>query len=133
MASSSDGEAAEPKIKFNNSKEPISWPKARDAYHKLSATAKPGSVWAAVRLVSCKAGDEGGPFQSRCLACDQTCQLGNPAKWRKYHKCKGKAVPAGMGVGARLPGTMLPLPYCLCPAYHSVALTHARAADASFR
>jgi hypothetical protein len=33
--------------------------------------------------------DEDTPFKLRCENCDSSCQLPNPAKWKKDHNCPG--------------------------------------------
>jgi hypothetical protein len=77
------------KISFNNQKYK-SWRAARNAYNNLSAKCKAGSVWTLVRLTSTDPENYDLPFQLLCKQCNRSCQLNNPAKWKRDHKCSPK-------------------------------------------
>jgi hypothetical protein len=86
---------AEPQVvSFNNRKYP-SWRAARNGYNSVSGKSKAGSMWSLVRLTSTNPENHDLPFQLRCKNCGQSCQLNNPAKWKKEHKCPQKE-PVGV-------------------------------------
>jgi hypothetical protein len=82
VARTSAAAAADDVIRFNNSTY-SSWRQARDAYNSVSAKCKPGSVWLKLKLVSADPDNYDLPFRLRCKDCDTTCQLMNPAKFKR--------------------------------------------------
>jgi hypothetical protein len=94
-ASTAASLAAEPQVvTFNNRKYP-SMRAARNAYNIVGGKSKAGSMWSLVRLMSTNPENHDLPFQLRCKNCGQSCQLNNPAKWKKEHKCPQKE-PVGV-------------------------------------
>jgi hypothetical protein len=89
-------------IKFNQ-KSYGSWTKARDAYRSVSKNATVTSVWNMVYAEPDDADDDSKPFQLKCKHCNVNCQLNNPSKWKRDHKCK-KTAPRGVGSVSSLQG-----------------------------
>jgi hypothetical protein len=84
-------------IRFNNVRY-RSWKDARDAFHKLKNRSAQNSVWSRLKLVLDDEADDDGPFKLHCIECGKSCQLVNPAKWNKEHKCKGSRFSSGMHI-----------------------------------
>jgi hypothetical protein len=100
--SEQQGPAEQAVIKFNQ-KSYCSWTDARDAYRSVSRNATVTSVWNMVYAEADDADDDNKPFKLKCKNCNINCQLNNPSKWKRDHKCK-KTAPRGKGSVSSLQG-----------------------------
>lgn len=70
-------------VKFSG-KRYTTWAEALKSFQRLRNKAPEGQAWK--RLEAVEATD--GSFKLRCASCAGSCQLANPNKWFKEHKCK---------------------------------------------
>jgi hypothetical protein len=85
---------ADAPVKFNG-KQYQGCRQAREAFRCLYNKSKPHVVWQMLTLVADAVNDEirdGSPFALQCSQCERSCQLINPFKWKKEHKCNGLSV-----------------------------------------
>jgi hypothetical protein len=101
--------SADAPVKFNG-KQYQGWRQAREAFRSLKNKSKPHSVWQMLTLVAEAVDDDNSPFALQCSQCERSCQLINPSKWKKEHKCSGPKRPSqatGLGASGIVAGTLL--------------------------